>query len=132
MSQEDFEIVRRSFDAWNELDIEAIRRCYTEDAVIETGIIELGRTLEGDDDSIGHWVAETREVWAEVHWDIERLFEGCGVVLSFYRGTGIGRQSGVEVVRDLAGVYRIRDGLIASERVSLDREEALEAAGLRG
>jgi ketosteroid isomerase-like protein len=42
MSQEDFEIVRRSFDAWNELDIEAIRRCYTEEAVIETGIIELG------------------------------------------------------------------------------------------
>ena len=65
---------------------------------------------------VAHWVAETREVWAEVHWDIERLFEGHGVVLSFYRATGIGRQSGVEVVRDLAGVYRIRDGLIASER----------------
>jgi hypothetical protein len=51
--------------------------------------------------------------------------------VSFYRGRGIGRQSGVEVVRDLAAVYRIRDGLIASERIYLDRDEALEAAGLR-
>jgi ketosteroid isomerase-like protein len=129
MSPEDFEIVRRSFDAWNELDIEAIRRCYANDVVIEGGT-QLGRTLDSDD-PIRHWVAETRETWAEVHWDIERLFEGRGVILSFYRATGIGRQSGVEVVRDLAGVYRIRDGLIASERVYLDREEALNAAGLR-
>ena len=44
--------------------------------------------------------------------------------MSFYRGRGI-------VVRDLAAVYRIRDGLIASERIYLDRQEALEAAGLR-
>jgi hypothetical protein len=32
---------------------------------------------------------------------------------------------------DPKGVNRVRDGLIASERVYLDREEALEAAGLR-
>ena len=53
------------------------------------------------------------------------------LVVSFYRGTGVGRESGVEVVRDLTGVYRIRDGKIASERIYLDRDEALEAAGLR-
>jgi ketosteroid isomerase-like protein len=52
-------------------------------------------------------------------------------VVSFYRGVGVGRESGVEVVRDLTGVYRIRDGKIASERIYLDRDEALEAAGLR-
>ncbi len=42
----------------------------------------------------------------------------------------MGRESGIEVVRDLAGVYRIRDGKIASERIYLDREEALKAVGL--
>jgi ketosteroid isomerase-like protein len=129
MSQQDIEIVRRSFDARNEGNIEAIRGCYADDVVIEGGT-QLGMTLDSDD-PVGHWVAETRETWAQVHWDIERLFEGHGVILSFYRATGIGRQSGVEVVRDLAGVYRIRDGLIASERVYLDREEARKAAGLR-
>ena len=42
-----------------------------------------------------------------------------------------GRESGVEVRRELTGVYRLRNGKIASERIYLDREEALEAAGLR-
>jgi ketosteroid isomerase-like protein len=130
MSQENVEIVRRSFDAWNELDVEALRRFYAEDAVIQTGLTEFGRTFEGDD-PIGHWVAEMRETWAEVHWEIERIFDGEDVVVSFYRAIGTGRESGAEVARDLAGVCRLRDGLIVSERVYLDREEALEAAGLR-
>jgi ketosteroid isomerase-like protein len=82
-------------------------------------------------DPIGRWVAETQEPWAEVRWELERVVEGDGLVLSFYRAVGIGRRSGIEVVRDLAAVSRIRDGLIASERVYLDRDEAVEAAGLR-
>jgi ketosteroid isomerase-like protein len=131
MSHEDVEIVRRSFDAWNEGDVQAIRGFYTEDAVIRTPITEFGRTFEGDN-PIGRWIAEMRETWAAVHWDVERIFDGGdGVVVSFYRSISTGRRSGVEVVRDLTGVHRIRDGLIAVDEVFLDRDEALEAAGLR-
>jgi ketosteroid isomerase-like protein len=129
MSQEDVEVVLRAFDVWNEGDVDAIRRLYTKDALIQTGITELGRTFEGDD-PIGRWVAELQETWAEVHYEAERAFEADDVVVAFYRGTAVGRESGVEVVRDLTGVYRIRDGKIASEWIYLDREEALEAAGL--
>ena len=77
-------------------------------------------------------MVEIRETWGELHWDYERIFEGEAddVVVSFYRAIGIGREGGVEVVRDLTGVYRLRDGLIVSEHVYLDREVALEAAGL--
>jgi ketosteroid isomerase-like protein len=130
MSQEDIEIVRRAFDVWNEGDVEAIRRLYTEDVVVQTGITEFGRTFEGDD-QIGRWIAELQETWAEVRWEPERVFEADDVVVSFYRGIGVGRESGVEVVRELTGVYRVRDGKIASERIYLDRNEALKAAGLR-
>ena len=125
----DVEIVRRSFEAWNEGDVAAIRRCYTEDAVIETPITEFGRTFEGDD-PLGRWIREMRETWAEVSWDVERIFECDGVVVSFYRSVSTGRASGIEVVRDLTGVHHIRDGLIARDRVFLDRDEALKAAGV--
>jgi ketosteroid isomerase-like protein len=127
---ENLEIVRHSFQAWNRGDVPAIRRCYTDDAVIQTPITEFGRTFEGED-PVGRWIAEMRETWADVHWEVERIFEGDGVVVSFYRSISTGRKSGAEVVRDLTGVSRIRDGLIAAERVFLDRDEALEAAGLR-
>ena len=129
MSQENVEVVRRSFDAWNSWDLEALRRIYAEDAMVETGITGFGRTFKGED-PIGRWAAEMRETWAEVRWELDRIIESEDVVVSFYRGIGIGRESGVEVVRDLTGVYRVHDGLIVSERVYLNREEALEAAGL--
>ena len=131
MSEENVEVVRRSFEAWNLWDVDAIRRFFASDVVVETGVKEFGRTLEGDD-PIGRWVAELRETWAELRWELDRIFEGDDddVVVSFYRAIGIGRESGVEVVRELTGVYRVRDGLIASEHVFLDREKALEAAGL--
>ena len=74
MSQ-NVEIVRRSFEAWNEGDVPAIRRCYTEDAVIETPITEFGRTFEGDD-PLGRWIREMRGT-AETHWgDVERTPPG--------------------------------------------------------
>ena len=130
MSEENVEIVRRSFDAWNEGSIEAIRRCYAEDVVVQTAITELGKTFECDD-PIGRWVAELQETWAEIQYELERTVEGEDVVVSFYRAIGIGRESGVEVVREMTGVYRFRDGLIVSEHVFLDRDKALEAAGLQ-
>jgi len=126
MSQENIEVVRRSFEAWNEGDVDAIRRLYAEDAVVQTGITGFGRTFAGGD-PIGRWAEEM----LEVHWEIERIFEADDVVVSFYRGMGVGRKSGVEVVRELTDVYRVRDGRIARERIYLDREEALEAVGLR-
>jgi len=43
----------------------------------------------------------------------------------------VGRESGVKHERELTGLFRIRDGRITSERIYLDRGEALEAAGLR-
>src|SRR5262245_31696128 len=120
MSEENVEVVRRSFDVWNEGKVEAIRRCYAEDVVVLTGITEFGQTFEGDD-PIGGWVAEIQETWAALRWETERIFEGDAddVVVSFYRAIGIGRESGVEVVRELTGVYRVRDGLIVSEHVFL-------------
>ena len=130
MSEEDVEVVRRSFTAWNEGDVDALRRLYAEDVVVKPGITELGRTLEGDD-PIGRWTTEMREAWAEVHWEIERIFEAGDVVVCFYNGMAVGRESGVKLERELTGLFRISDGRITSERIYLDRSEALEAAGLR-
>ena len=132
MSQENVEVVLRSFDVWNEGDVDAIRRLYTKDAVVHTPsekFAELGAAIEGND-PIVRWIAELQEVWADAHWEVERIFDGDDVIVSSYRATLIGRRSGAEVVHRLAAVYRIRDGQIASEHVYLDLDEALEAAGL--
>jgi ketosteroid isomerase-like protein len=127
MSREDVEVVGRSFDAWNSGDVEAIRRCYTDEPDIRTGMTEFGRSFEGDD-PIRHWVAEMRETWSEVHWDPERIFEAGDLVVSFYRAVGIGRESGVDSRATSPASAASARG--ASEHVFLDRADALEAAGL--
>jgi ketosteroid isomerase-like protein len=129
VSQENVEIVKASFDAWNTGDLDAIRRVYVEDGVVETNFTMLGGTFEGDD-PIGRWLAEQREAWGQLRWELDRIFEFGDAVVSFYRTIGVGRDSGIEVVREMTGVYRIRNGKIASERIFLDRAEALKAVGL--
>jgi ketosteroid isomerase-like protein len=71
-----------------------------------------------------------QETWAKVHWEIERIVEAGDVLVTFHRGTVVGRESGVEVMRELTTLFRVHDGKIASERIFLDRDEALEAVGL--
>jgi ketosteroid isomerase-like protein len=68
MSQQDVEVVRRSFDVWNTGDVEAIGGLYAEDAVMEGGT-GLGGTLEAGD-PIGDLVAEVQELWAEVRFEL--------------------------------------------------------------
>jgi hypothetical protein len=41
-----------------------------------------------------------------------------------------GRASGIELDRELGGLWEIREGLVIKEWIYLDRTEALEAAGL--
>jgi ketosteroid isomerase-like protein len=53
------------------------------------------------------------------------------VVVCFYNGMAVGRGSGVKLERELTALFRVRDGKIASESIYLDRDDALEAAGLR-
>ena len=43
---------------------------------------------------------------------------------------GRDQASGIETVRDLGGLIHIRDGLVVSQWIYLDRSDALKAAGL--
>jgi hypothetical protein len=51
-------------------------------------------------------------------------------VVTLHKVIATGRASGIETVRELGGVIEIRDGLVVSQWIYLDRSEALEAAGL--
>jgi ketosteroid isomerase-like protein len=53
-------------------------------------------------------------------------------VLVFAQESGRGKDSGIEVrSRRITGVYELRDGKIVRFKAYLDRDEALQAAGLR-
>jgi uncharacterized protein (TIGR02246 family) len=130
MSEENVEVVRRSFDAWNSRDAERILLLYTEDAVLHSATKDVvGKTYRGKD-ALRRFLEELRDDMSSWGWKVEELIDAGDRVVTFHSVITTGPASGIEVTRPLAGVYEVRNGLIATEWIFLDRNEALEAAGL--
>jgi ketosteroid isomerase-like protein len=132
MSQENVEIVRRVFAAFDRGDIEAVLRLCDEDIVITQpaevpGINPQQRGHQG--------VLEAFAIWPE-QWDDFRV-EVLGLtaaptdnVIANIRTLGRGKQSGVEVDMEFSFVFTVRDQQIIEWQLFLREDQALKAAGL--
>jgi ketosteroid isomerase-like protein len=132
MAQENVEIVRQLFEAFDRGDRAAFERLLAPDVEwhsLAGPILGMG-TFRGREAMLKFWA------------DAEEGIEGFGVspeeftdlgnhrVLVVGRFQGRGRSSGVEVNMRVASVYEVRDRMVATVRDYESRDEALEAAGL--
>ena len=136
MSQENVELVRRGYDAWNREDLDAFLSVVHPDAKWRGDGAEdlfIGvRTAY-----YGH--AGVREWWDAVHepWDyfkshVQRTFVGGDKVVTVVRFEAKGKQSGAEVeLPFLTNVFELKDGLVVEFNNYYSLEEALDAAGLK-
>jgi ketosteroid isomerase-like protein len=129
MSQENVEIARGVFDAWNAADMDAFRELYDPDVIV--------RTVE-DWPEPGPYVG--REAAMRFHdrlrdtWDANTLvpisdFIDAGdrvAVRYVWRGAGHGPDLNMEVTL----VFTICKGKVVLQEFFWDHAEALEAAGL--
>jgi ketosteroid isomerase-like protein len=137
MSQENVELVRRSFESLN--------------SVIRTGELQSfldefldpdidWRAVEGEIDDVGgmRGLAAVRryiEDWLDTFDDMtltpEEIIEvGADRVLVHQRLSGRGRHTGIETQLTIAVLYAIRDGRFVKVREYYTKAEALEAVGL--
>ena len=130
MSQENVEIVRRSFDAIGDADLDALLRLY--DPAVE--FLPLTGTRVESGGYRGHqgvrdYFAEVEEIWDELRpYAVNVRIVGDQVVV--VGGCAVrGRASGVVTDSPLAWVVTVRDGKITSHRGFRTADEALEAAG---
>jgi ketosteroid isomerase-like protein len=131
MSQENVELVERAVAAVNERDIDGYLACCTEDIELRTPLAPIGAVYDGPD-AIRRFFADIQDTSSDFHLDLERVKAiGADRVLAFLRFTSSGRASGIPMSADSANVYDLVDGKIRRVRIFLDRQEALEAVGLR-
>jgi ketosteroid isomerase-like protein len=71
------------------------------------------------------------DAWDRFELEIEDLLESGDLVVVFVRSIGTGRASGIEVDLRSAWLVTVFDHKITRLRLYREREEALEAAGLR-
>ena len=130
MSEENVEIVRRSYEAWNSGAMHALRDCYDPDAMIALG---PERWAEGEDpivgiDAVMRLFARVRETWdADAMEPVSFTDAGDRVVVHhIWRAKGRGRDLDI----DQAVVCTLRQERICLVEVFWNHREALKAAGL--
>ena len=132
MSQENLEIVRGVYEAWNRGDLEAtlglmhpeIRIDYTAGA-----FPGLDETYEGHEGARKYW-RDLRGPWSSLKLDVETLHGAGDRVATVFTFEGEGRD-GIVVRRRLGNVLTVTDGLVTRFDAHEDPSAALEAVGLR-
>ena len=135
MSEANVEVVRGIYDAVARRDVMTPFDVYARDIVWD---VSQGATAGLLDKTIYHGHEGVREFWREslsVFGDIdlyvEELTDAGDRVLADIRELEVGRASGVPVEASHCAVWTLVDGLVTQMQVFADRQEALEAAGLR-
>ncbi len=133
MSQENVEIVRRSYEAF-------LRSEWDQAAQLLDSDVELHGTVGGlSEGSVARGLQQIRqafeqedsEAWDESRLEPERFIDGGDRVVVLQHEFRRGRGSGVELETDTAVVFEVRDGRVISIQGYMDRASALEAAGLK-
>jgi ketosteroid isomerase-like protein len=132
MSEENVEIVRRAIAASvsEPPDADALAALMHPEHVLTT---DWGVETEAYHGVRGYLasIAETGAPWQSWRQEIERMLDaGENRVVVFARLVAVGRQSAAPVEDPWAMTVTLRDGKITSSQVFLDRDEALDAAGL--
>jgi ketosteroid isomerase-like protein len=133
MPEENVEVVRRLFAAFNRRDSSAVRDLWTADAewhpaYIGGGLLE-GATFRGHEGLI-EFVELQSETWEAVVAEPVEVRDLGEEVLVEVRLQAVGRASGTPVERVTWNVYQFRDGKAATGRVYNTEDEALRAIGL--
>ncbi len=133
MSRENIELVRASLTAFADSGLDAMAEFWAPDIV--------WRAIEGAPDDVGEMrgpdaVRRYFQEWVDMFDGItnapeELLDAGDDRVVAVQRAAGRAKESGVETEIRYAVVYTLRGGRIAGGREYIDRDQALQAAGLR-
>src|SRR5215216_7161700 len=130
MSQEGFETVRRLLAALNQRDVDGYLACCTDDVQLRPATVSIEGAYHSAS-GIRRFFGDLRATTPDFQVEVERLEAVGQKVLAYERGNAIGRANGVGGALEFTTVYQFERGKIRRIQVFLDRDEALEAAGLR-
>jgi uncharacterized protein len=132
MSQENVEIVRRAYERWNRRDFGFVMDLAASEFeyVPGGGVVGLSGSFRGPEGFM-RFLERFWEEFDEAHAEPQEFIETGNSVLAVITFRGRGRQSGVEVNMETFHLWTFRDGKVIRGQGFLDREAALEAAGLR-
>ena len=131
MSEENVEIVRRVFEAWNRADFGDFAEFFDPKVEFNPGLLPPGEeTRYIGREGVNEWIRNINDAWVAVTAEPEQRIEvGSDRILTIDRWHFQGRD-GIEIEEELPTLLTFRNGLIVRVDGFTDQAEALEAAGL--
>ena len=132
MSQENLEIVRQAYEAFNRQDADALDALSQSDLVMDwSRSIGPQRGVYRGRAGVEEWIAAISEAFESFEiLPLEYVGEGDRIVVPT-RVKGRGRGSGVVVDAEGVTLWELERGKVARLTLYGTRQEALEAAGMR-
>jgi ketosteroid isomerase-like protein len=128
VSQENLELIRAGFTAHNRGDLDALVEVYDPDVVFET--LLLG-THHGNE-AIRLIYEENQKTLSGYDVEPVELIDSGDQVVAVAQVTGVGPASQIAMDGDqFAFLFTIKNGRVVREQAFRNRDEAIEAAGLR-
>jgi ketosteroid isomerase-like protein len=127
MSEENVEVVRGTFDAFQARDLDAFLNHMDPDVEYHSLILEVEGVYHGHD-GIRSWWEDVLSVFPDWSPRIVEAREVGDRVLSRVRAEGSGTGSGIALDRDIWHVAEVRDGRLKASAFFRTEQEALEAA----
>lgn len=132
MSEGNLEVVRRFYEFWQDRDFSRIEPFVHPEAEVDVTRNVFNPGIHRGLDGFRRFVDQIDEVWEDLEITPQEVIDGGDTIVVANRLSGKGRGSGVAVEMLLYGVLTLRDGKVLRFIGGLrDRDEALEAAGLR-
>jgi ketosteroid isomerase-like protein len=129
MSQENVEVVRAFFEAWNARDIDGVRELLHAELIMRTveGWPEPGPYVGRD--AVMRFFEQLRDTWdVDTVEPIGDLIHAADRVAVRYTWRGVGH--GPESIMEFTSVWTVRQGRIFGIELFRDHADALEAVGL--
>jgi ketosteroid isomerase-like protein len=127
MSQQNVEIVREVFAAYERGDLSKAMSYYEPDVAFNPA---EEPPIHGRD-AVIEYLQRWEEPWDDYEAEGEEFIDAGDCVVVTFHAKGRGKASGIEVDARSYQVYKLRNGKLARMDEYTDRREALEAAGLR-
>jgi ketosteroid isomerase-like protein len=130
VSQENVEIVRRMYDAFDNGDADAALAYFDTAVVMDASHRVDGRVAHGPEElvaTLGEWMG----TWDEWREEVEAIRDAGDRVLVLSTQRGRGKGSGAEWENRFGMLYEIEGGKISRWTIYDDPQVALEVSGLR-
>jgi uncharacterized protein len=128
MAQENVEVVRQIYDAWNRSETSKLAELFDEHVQLRLNAV-MGRYVGRE--GVRQFVADLLADWSQLSLTIEEAVVQGDRVVVIVREEGIGRSSHVPITSIENHVWTVRGGKACHAAAYPSRAKALEAVGLR-